>query len=1316
MPEGPRTAGTLRAGARAPSPRSAGRNGRSGAPDPSSLLRATIAIAVLVLAVATAPRLPLDYAANVSFPQVLVTLRLPPSAAADPTEVTTRWIVPIESAIRSLGDVVATRGQVAPDGGTLTVRFKSGTSPELKTARLSSELAPLRAKLPADAQMGVWPALQAGARPTLVVALTGSHAADLATRLGDELRTADGVRDVRIWGDRAREISVRLRRSVPAEITPRAVARAIFEQTRTRSIGTRMSGLAGAPWRRSQPLLSAIATSRFEDVVLRAGTMPLRLSAVADIRRGLAASETVSRLNGRPAVVLALYRDEDVPLFRFNGSVRRTIRDAMTNGVAAEEVWNEAAEVQSLLRTLALGLLLAMVVLAAFGWIASGWRGLVAAAYVPLAIALAVLLASAASMRVDAQAMTAVAIAVAGAAPIALRRRAAWMPALLFAGFALLLPIAITFGAGALAPFLRGPARAFLAGAVAAAAAVIILPRVPSDYRGGWSPRRMLRNSAGVLLAIGASVYLLLTWYGASLDPRASGRSPERTSLFAQVTLPRGATLSQTSAVVDSVERALRQNKKIQRFWSTISAGSATVSIDLQPSAASDDHTLLIEQLRGSMGLPSGVLTIAESFDRSVAMRMSEDVEERPETDEDATFYRVVLKSANIDSLQQGFDALSSRLLQHGVRRNAIAAEWGAATRRIELVPRDTTSTAAAAALAGQLAQQSLEPDSIELSDGALLRVAAADAPLSDDAVPQRDALLNMPLTTGSVTITPATAFTARGGFILGSVEREVGRFVLPVSIRVPGMTLESLPKQREALDASLATLPLPPDTTLVRPSLSPWHFSIEKVRLIGMAAIVPLLLFAAAVIVLNSPTRGLFALAPSAIAISCVAPLLRLTHGNVDESVLLAMAAALCCVTANSTLALARSHTIAAAYATFRDSAAPAVAAAVAGGCILLLPAISPAALRDGWRAPLVAASVVLIVGGGTGNLIVTALVLLEQEGRRRLSPQARAMRRPAAWSDVNALPRLSVRNVTKVYASGFRALHRISFDIEPGIIGLLGPNGAGKTTLLRILAGLLLPTRGQVLLHGVPVTPQNLADYRRLIGFLPQEFNAYAAFTAEQFLDYWAIERGISSPADRTELVENLLAAVDLSGATNRRVRDFSGGMRQRIGIARALIGDPPLLIVDEPTTGLDIEARSRFRGLMRAIARHRIVLLSTHIASDVEAAASRLLLLDHGILRYDGPTEVLIQRARGRVFEAVVSEAEARELTRMYRVTTRVRVVSGIRIRAVVPTGDPLGGAAVEPTLEEAYLAAVEHDNTRRVRAFAFLSELRDAKRAG
>jgi ABC-type multidrug transport system ATPase subunit len=344
-------------------------------------------------------------------------------------------------------------------------------------------------------------------------------------------------------------------------------------------------------------------------------------------------------------------------------------------------------------------------------------------------------------------------------------------------------------------------------------------------------------------------------------------------------------------------------------------------------------------------------------------------------------------------------------------------------------------------------------------------------------------------------------------------------------------------------------------------------------------------------------------------------------------------------------------------------------------------------------WAVPLRAAAVAGGVALAASALLVPPLLLAGTRWRERDPEETRRKLRPPVWDEPGE-PTLEVRSLTKLYGEGkLSALATVSFTLTPGIVGLLGPNGAGKTTLLRILTGLLEPTRGSVSYRGVAITPENLAQYRRRIGFLPQEFNAYPDFTAEQFLDHWALERGLDDPRRRRAEVESLLAAVDLSEHARRKVRDFSGGMRQRVGIARALLAAPPILIVDEPTTGLDVESRSRFRQILLEQASRRIVIFSTHIASDVEAAARRILLLHRGRLRFDGTPEELVERAWGRVFRTLVEDAELLAFGHRFRVTSRVRVLEGIEVRAIARPGEEPEGEIIEPNLEEAYLAEID-----------------------
>ena len=350
-----------------------------------------------------------------------------------------------------------------------------------------------------------------------------------------------------------------------------------------------------------------------------------------------------------------------------------------------------------------------------------------------------------------------------------------------------------------------------------------------------------------------------------------------------------------------------------------------------------------------------------------------------------------------------------------------------------------------------------------------------------------------------------------------------------------------------------------------------------------------------------------------------------------------------------------------------------------------------------DAERFPWVPAFVLAAVAGPVAILtsVFFLPVLLRSVDLIRLRDKAADERRksPPAWHDTAAPVSLSTQNLCKVYSNGRQALRSVEFHLEPGIIGLLGPNGAGKTTLLRTLCGLLEPSRGQVLFRGEPVTPENRALYRRLVGFLPQSFNAHEGMTVKAFLDFWGLEIGLRDTGVRRREIDRVLEQVGLEGSGDKKVRSLSGGMRRRIGIARALLGSPPILIVDEPTTGLDVESRNRLRESLLSVASERIILFSTHIASDVAAAASRILLMNEGRLLFDGSAGELIEQARGRIFETLVADDQLRAFSKQYRVTTRVRTLEGVRVRAVAGVGQAPAGERVLPNLEEAYLAKLD-----------------------
>lgn len=290
----------------------------------------------------------------------------------------------------------------------------------------------------------------------------------------------------------------------------------------------------------------------------------------------------------------------------------------------------------------------------------------------------------------------------------------------------------------------------------------------------------------------------------------------------------------------------------------------------------------------------------------------------------------------------------------------------------------------------------------------------------------------------------------------------------------------------------------------------------------------------------------------------------------------------------------------------------------------------------------------------------------------------------------------RLVIDGVSKRYRSGTLALDSFSLELGPGVLGLLGPNGAGKSTLMRILATITRPTAGRVLWDGIDVVraPEVI---RGIVGYLPQDFGVYPNLTAVEFLDYLAAVRGVPKKAARTRIGE-LLALVNLIDVRGRRLGEYSGGMRQRIGIAQALLNDPRLLIVDEPTVGLDPEERVRFRNLLADLAGERIVILSTHIVSDVESAATEIALIHGGRLLAHTSPEALLAAVAGRVWEWVVPSAELAAARDRHLVSATQRRTDGVLLRVVAAEPPAAGARAAVPTLEDAYLHHLAADRRR------------------
>lgn len=286
-----------------------------------------------------------------------------------------------------------------------------------------------------------------------------------------------------------------------------------------------------------------------------------------------------------------------------------------------------------------------------------------------------------------------------------------------------------------------------------------------------------------------------------------------------------------------------------------------------------------------------------------------------------------------------------------------------------------------------------------------------------------------------------------------------------------------------------------------------------------------------------------------------------------------------------------------------------------------------------------------------------------------------------------------LTINDVSKKYKGDVWGLRNFSLDLQAGVLGLLGPNGAGKSTLMRILATVTKPTNGSV--HwGDQDIVRSPNPLRKILGYLPQNFGVYPNLSAQEFLEYLAAAKGLSARESKTRIAE-LISAVNLTDDANRPLGGFSGGMKQRVGIAQALLNDPKLLIVDEPTTGLDPEERVRFRNLLSDLSGERIVILSTHVVSDVEAIATKIAIINDGQLLSQGEPEALLRDTEGAVWEVTLSASELAARRGEWLVTGSMRRGDGVHARVVSdekPTPDAL---LVAPSLEDTYLRIIANN---------------------
>lgn len=288
-----------------------------------------------------------------------------------------------------------------------------------------------------------------------------------------------------------------------------------------------------------------------------------------------------------------------------------------------------------------------------------------------------------------------------------------------------------------------------------------------------------------------------------------------------------------------------------------------------------------------------------------------------------------------------------------------------------------------------------------------------------------------------------------------------------------------------------------------------------------------------------------------------------------------------------------------------------------------------------------------------------------------------------------------LKINNLSKTYPNGVKALDDVSIEIENGMFGLLGPNGAGKSSLMRTLATLQEADSGSAILNDIDIFNQP-NELRKVLGYLPQEFGVYPRITAEQLLDHMAILKGITKSSERKELVKYYLNKVNLYDKRNKSVKGFSGGMKQRVGIAQALLGNPKLIIVDEPTAGLDPGERNRFYNLLADVGKEVIVILSTHIVDDVRELCTQMAIMNLGQIVFKGAPQTAIDELKGMVYQKIVSREELDNYAKNFSVISN-KMVGGLPLIHVLSESNPGDGfQQVEPNLEDVFFSKINTTN--------------------
>ncbi len=674
------------------------------------LARLIATLALLVLGAFALARLPLDYLPQRSFPELTVGLAL--GEDRDPGEVTREWIEPVESAARSLGQVKGITGEVRTDGAELTVRFAPGTDPERKAARLDSELARLRAGLPAGSSLWID---SDDDEEDFHVWLSGMRDEAGARAAAEALRAVPGVRRVEPFGLRDEEMRIEL---AATTLDPWSVAGAVLAEVR-RSLRVPALG-----WSRQgdrlRPVMPAPGSS-LGSLPIPAGAAAVPLGSMAALHSRSQPARAELRFRGAPARALFVYRAHGAAPLALDGALRRRLAH-LPGGMRGEIGWNRAAPLRALVWRLALAGLLASALAALAGArLAGRWGALSLGLAIPAALAAAANAFLLAGVALNVATLVALAVAAVSLLPLAAlrltRRPGARAWGWTAAAAAALVPVAVSLAAVELGPLLSEPARALLLAAGSGVLAVMLLPVSPLPARGSRKGRERgvlrsaLRDPGTVVLIATTAVYLALTLFGGVLLPRPGDLRPDQGNLTAILRLPQGTPLAETVRRAARLEEALGKAEEVERFWVYAVPGIARATAELRPAGRSPERRrLLATRLRYEAGR-FGALEIASGL-RSASGQgggFLDDPEDHPSTDEEATTYRVILSGADFTAVRAGYDRLLARLGTLKVRRHWITG-WGDPTIHLVLRPRAGTTPDEAAAIAGRFQRASLPP------------------------------------------------------------------------------------------------------------------------------------------------------------------------------------------------------------------------------------------------------------------------------------------------------------------------------------------------------------------------------------------------------------------------------------------------------------------------------------------------------------------------------------------------------------------------------------------------------------------------------